>query len=59
MLEQENMSTVNKLVESTMASLDEQTTLVASSFGPFYSAVLPSRVVGVASLTDCMVRPFQ
>jgi hypothetical protein len=30
--------------------------LDASPFGPFYSTVLPLRVIGVA-LADCKVRP--
>jgi hypothetical protein len=59
MLEQENKSIVNKLVESTMASLNEHATLVASSFEPFYSVVLPLWVIGVASLADCKVRIFK
>ena len=59
MLEQENMSTKNKLVKSIMASLDEHMTLVASPFGLFYLAVLPLCVSGVASLADCKVWPFQ
>jgi hypothetical protein len=58
MIEQENMSTKNRLVESTITSLDEQMTLVASPFGLFYLVVLPFRVIGVASLADCKVRPF-
>jgi hypothetical protein len=58
MLEHENMSAVNKLVESTMASLDEHATHVASPFGSFYSAVLSSWVIEVASLVDYKVRPF-
>jgi hypothetical protein len=59
MLEQENMSSLNRLVESTMASLDEQTTLVASPFGLLYSVVLPLRVIRVVSMTDCKVWPLQ
>jgi hypothetical protein len=59
MFEQENMWAVNRLVESTMASLDEQGTLVASPFRLFYSDALPLQVIGVASLANCKVRPFQ
>jgi hypothetical protein len=53
MLERENMSATNKLVKSTMSSLDEYVTLVASPFWSFYSAVLPSRVIKIASFADC------
>jgi hypothetical protein len=59
MLKQENMSMMNRLVESTMASLDEQATLVVSPFGTFYLAVLPLWVIEVASLANCKVQPFQ
>jgi hypothetical protein len=59
MFEQENMSAVNRPVESTMETLDEQATFVVSPFGPFYSDVLPLRVIGVALLAGCKVRPFQ
>jgi hypothetical protein len=37
--EQDNISMMNKRVESTLVSYDEQTMLVVSPFGPFYSAV--------------------
>jgi hypothetical protein len=59
MFEQENMLVVNRLVESTMASLNEQATLVVSPFGPFYSDMLPLRVIGVASLAECKVGLFK
>jgi hypothetical protein len=52
MLEQENISALNRLMKGTMSSLDEHATLVASPFGPLYSTVLPLRVIGVASLAD-------
>jgi hypothetical protein len=45
MLELKNMSVMDRLVERTMTSSDERATLVASPFGPFYSVVLPLRVI--------------
>jgi hypothetical protein len=46
LFEQDNISAMNRLVKSIMASLEinEQATLVASPFGSFYSVVLPLRV---------------
>jgi hypothetical protein len=58
MFEQNNMSTMDRLVKSIMASLDEHATLVMSPFGSFYSAVLPLRVTGVALLADHVGRHF-
>jgi hypothetical protein len=60
MFEQDNISAMNGLVKSTMASLEtyEWKTLVASPFRPFYLTVLPLRVPGVVLLVDCMGRPF-
>jgi hypothetical protein len=52
MLEPKNISTINRLVKSTMSLLYEQTTLVVSPFGPFYSGVLPLRETEVTSLAD-------
>jgi hypothetical protein len=37
--EQDNIPTMNKRVESTLVSYDEQAMLVASPFGPFCSVV--------------------
>jgi hypothetical protein len=45
---------MNRLVKSTMASSNGQTTLVVSPFGPFNSVVLPSWVTGVVLLADCV-----
>jgi hypothetical protein len=59
MFEQENISVMNRRVQSTMATLDEYEILVASPFGPFYSAVFPLRVTGVALLVDRKGQPFQ
>ena len=53
MFEQDNISTMNRLVKSTMASLDEQATLVASPFRSFYSIMLPLWVTEIALLADC------
>jgi hypothetical protein len=50
---------MNRLVESTMASLDEQVTLVMPPSGLFYSIVLLLLVTGVALLADHKGWPFQ
>jgi hypothetical protein len=52
MIEQEKMSAMNRLVESTNTSLDEHATLVVSPVRPFYSAVLLLWVTRVALLGD-------
>jgi hypothetical protein len=57
MFEHDNISTMNRLVKSTMSSLDEHMTLVASPLVPFYSAMLPLRVTGIALLADYKGQP--
>jgi hypothetical protein len=59
MFEQDNISTMNRLVKSTMASLNELATLVASPFVPFYLVVLPLQVTDVILLADHKGQPFQ
>jgi hypothetical protein len=54
MFEQDNISAMNRLVKSTMASLemDDYVTLVASPFGQFYPVMLHLPVTRVALLAD-------
>jgi hypothetical protein len=59
MFEYDNILVMNRLVKSTMTLLemDEQATLIASPFGPFYSVVLLFWVTGVALLADLEGQP--
>jgi hypothetical protein len=54
------MSTMSRLVKSSLTLLekDEQATLVASLFGPFYSTLWLLRVIRVSLLADHVERPF-
>lgn len=53
------MSAMSRLVESslTIPEKDDQGKLVALPFGPFYSAMLLSRLVEVSLLVDHEERP--